>query len=101
LYRAAQEALSNVRKHAGNADVEVALVWADDQVELTVADSGDGTGGLGGSGYGLAGMAERVSAVGGRVASGPLAGGGFRVRVTVPTAGRPPLDHQPPVRSTG
>jgi signal transduction histidine kinase len=101
LYRAAQEALSNVRKHAGNADVEVALVWADDQVELTVADSGDGTGSLGGSGYGLAGMAERVSAVGGRVASGPLAGGGFRVRVTVPTAGRPPLDHQPPVRSTG
>ena len=41
LYRAAQEALSNVRKHAGNAAVEVHLAWdAQGGVELTVADSG-------------------------------------------------------------
>jgi signal transduction histidine kinase len=91
LYRAAQEALSNVRKHAGNADVDVALVWADDHVELTVADTGDGpTGSLGGSGYGLSGMAERVTAVGGSVDSAALTGQGFRVHVTVPTAGQLP-----------
>jgi len=91
LYRAAQEALSNVRKHAGNADVDVALVWADDHVELTVADTGDGPAvSLGGSGYGLSGMTERVNAVGGSVESAALTGKGFRVHVTVPTAGQLP-----------
>ena len=89
LYRAAQEALSNVRKHAGNADVDVALVWADDHVELTVTDTGDGpTVSLGGSGYGLSGMAERVTAVGGTVDSSALTGQGFRVHVTVPISGQ-------------
>ena len=87
LYRAAQEALSNVRKHAGNADVEVALAWADGQVELTVLDTGGGTSDLGGSGYGLSGMTERVTAAGGRVACGPRPGRGFQVHVTMPTAG--------------
>lgn len=91
LYRAAQEALSNVRKHAGNADVDVRLVWADHQVELTIADTGDGpVVSLGGSGYGLSGMAERVHAVGGSMDSAALTGKGFRVHVTVPTAGQLP-----------
>jgi signal transduction histidine kinase len=97
LYRAAQEALSNVRKHAGNADVDVGLVWADDQVELTVADTGnEGIVSSGGSGYGLSGMAERVHAVGGSVEAAALAGRGFRVCVILPTAGQVPADHQPP-----
>ena len=91
LYRAAQEALSNVRKHAGNADVDVALIWADGQVELTVVDTGDGpTTSLDGSGYGLSGMAERVNAVGGSVETAALTGQGFRVHVAVPTAGQLP-----------
>ena len=91
LYRAAQEALSNVRKHAGNADVDVAVVWADQQVELTVADTGDGGSvSLGGSGYGLSGMAERVHAIGGSVEAAAVAGQGFRVHVTVPTTGQLP-----------
>ena len=91
LYRAAQEALSNVRKHAGNADVDVALIWADGQVELTVVDTGAGpTTSLGGSGYGLSGMAERVNAVGGSVETAAVTGQGFRVHVTVPTPGQLP-----------
>ncbi len=91
LYRAAQEALSNVRKHAGNADVDVALTWTDDDVTLTVADSGSEQAvDLGGSGYGLAGMIERVRAVGGRVETAARAGRGFRVVVVVPAARRSP-----------
>ena len=86
LYRAAQEALSNVRKHAGNAAVEVHLAWdAQGGVELTVADSGgEATASADGAGYGLSGMAERVRAVGGPVTAGADAGSGFRVHVAVP-----------------
>ncbi len=86
LYRAAQEALSNVRKHAGNAAVEVHLAWdARGGVELTVADSGgEPPASADGSGYGLSGMAERVRAVGGRVTAGTDGDSGFRVHVAVP-----------------
>ena len=86
LYRAAQEALSNVRKHAGNAAVEVHLAWdAQGGVELTVADSGgEAAASADGAGYGLSGMAERVRAVGGRVTAGTDGGSGFRVHVAVP-----------------
>ncbi len=86
LYRAAQEALSNVRKHAGNAAVEVHLAWdAQGGVELTVADSGGAAAAnADGAGYGLSGMAERVRAVGGRVTAGTDGGSGFRVHVAVP-----------------
>ncbi len=89
LYRAAQEALSNVRKHAGNADVDVVLDWTGDEVALSVTDSGgEGTVSVGGSGYGLSGMVERVHAVGGRVEAAALPGRGFRVVIVVPTADR-------------
>ena len=85
LYRAAQEALSNVRKHAGNAAVEVHLAWdAQGGVELTVADGGgEAAASADGAGYGLSGMAERVRAVGGRVTAGTDGGSGFRVHVAV------------------
>jgi signal transduction histidine kinase len=77
LLRAAQEALTNVRKHAGAGQVELTL----DGSVLTVADDGAGfdpaapTGG-----YGLAGMRRRVQEIGGTVsiASGPS---GTRVEV--------------------
>ena len=77
LLRAAQEALTNVRKHAGAGRVEISL----DGAVLAVADDGAGfdtaapTGG-----YGLAGMRRRVEEIGGTVsiASGP---GGTRVEV--------------------
>ena len=86
LYRAAQEALSNVRKHAGNAALEVHLAWdAQGGVELTVADGGgEAAASADGAGYGLSGMAERVRAVGGRVTAGTDGGSGFRVDVAVP-----------------
>ena len=75
-----------MRKHAGNAAVEVHLAWdAQGGVELTVADSGgEAAASADGSGYGLSGMAERVRAVGGRVTAGTDGGSGFRVHVAVP-----------------
>ena len=86
LLRAAQEALANVRKHAGPCQVAVALRYEPDGTELAVADDGLGFApdGLPASGYGLAGMRRRVEEAGGvlRVDSAPDAG--TTVRVSLP-----------------
>jgi signal transduction histidine kinase len=86
LLRAAQEALANVRRHAGRCRVAVGLRYGPDGTELTVADDGAGfvPDGTPVSGYGLAGMRRRVEEVGGtlRVSSEPARG--TTVRVTVP-----------------
>ena len=86
LLRAAQEALANVRKHAGPCQVAVALRYEPDGTELAVADDGLGflPDGLPASGYGLAGMRRRVEEAGGvlRVDSAPDAG--TTVRVSLP-----------------
>lgn len=88
-YRVVQEALTNVRKHAGpgaTADVRVTAPAAGDG-ELTVEVSDDGRGAAAsydGRGLGLAGMAERVAAHGGRLDAGPRPGGGFRVAARIP-----------------
>ena len=87
LYRTAQEALSNVRKHAQGADVEVRLSWTEHDVRLSIEDTGGadptlGTGGNG-SGYGLAGMVERAELLGGRFES-RRHGSGYRVVLALP-----------------
>ena len=103
LYRVVQEALTNVRKHAGRgATAEVRLRFGDDAVEVEVTDDGvrqtlgggpgPGSGasatsassGANGSGLGLRGMRERVGAVGGEVSTGRRERGGFMVRARVP-----------------
>ncbi len=94
LYRVVQEALTNVRKHAGRgAQAEVRLRFSGDAVEVEVSDDGtrqtlaDGGAAAGGSGgLGLRGMRERIGAVGGSVSAGRRERGGFMVRATVPTA---------------
>ncbi len=89
LYRVVQEALTNVRKHAGRgASAEVRLRFEADAVEIEVSDDGvrqtldrsDATG----SRLGLRGMRERVGAVGGEVSAGRRERGGFLVRARVP-----------------
>lgn len=85
--RVAQEALTNVRKHAPGARVNVSLEYAVDDVGLEVCDFG-GRGRSGelsgsGSGYGLLGMRERAELLGGTLESGPEKEG-FVVRLRVP-----------------
>lgn len=94
LYRAAQEALTNARRHANASRIAVTLVFTESAAQLVVADDGRGlaAGGDGvpaaGRGFGLTGMRERVQLVGGDVdvSSGP--GAGTRVSVTIPRFAR-------------
>ncbi|MER7891690.1 sensor histidine kinase [Micromonospora sp. NPDC094482] len=86
-YRIAQEALTNVRRHAGVTEAEVRLAYLPGHVEIEVLDRGGGAGGDGdrtAGGHGIDGMRERVTALGGRFSAGPRPGGGFRVWATIP-----------------
>ena len=89
LYRTAQEALTNVRRHAVPDSVELRLDYRDDATVLVVADHGragappppavNGDGG----GYGLAGMRERAELLGGHLSARPTPDG-FRVELWLP-----------------
>lgn len=87
LYRVAQEALTNIRKHAYPDRVEVRLSYEPDGTRLVVTDHsgtsrrrppGEGTG------YGLTGMRERAESVGGNLIAGPT-DDGFRVELRAPS----------------
>ncbi|MGW9213985.1 sensor histidine kinase [Embleya sp. NPDC055664] len=87
LYRIVQEALTNARRHAGDARVFVRLEYRSDLVAVEVCDDGDaGRGGTAvvGGGYGLLGMRERVAVHGGVLETGRRPEGGFRVAALVP-----------------
>jgi signal transduction histidine kinase len=88
-YRIVQEALTNVSRHAGQACASVHLRYTPEALLIQIDDDGTGTGtgtgtGPSGPGLGLAGMQERVSALGGQLQAGPQDGGGFRVRAELP-----------------
>jgi len=95
VYRIAQEALTNVLKHAGPAHAEVHLHYSE-QLEITIADDGRGAAAVltgaapPGAGRGITGMRERVAMLGGRITAGPQPGGGFRVHAVIPRPGTPP-----------
>jgi len=95
VYRIAQEALTNVLKHAGPAQAEVHLHYGE-QLEIIVSDDGRGAAAVltgtepPGAGRGTTGMRERVAMLGGRFSAGPRPGGGFQVRAVIPRAGTPP-----------
>ncbi|WP_346622654.1 sensor histidine kinase [Blastococcus montanus] len=78
-----REGTTNVLRHSDARSVTVVLRTGEDEVELTVTD--DGRGGEAPAGAGLSGLAERVAAVGGRLAYGPAEGRGFRLTAVVPT----------------
>jgi signal transduction histidine kinase len=87
IYRIAQEALTNARKHSAGAAVDVALRYLDGEVELVVENGpGAETNGHRG-GHGLIGMRERVGVFGGTLEAGPRPGGGFRVQARLPLNG--------------
>jgi signal transduction histidine kinase len=94
-YRIVQEALFNVRKHAGaaaDAHVSVRLIGSDLVVEIL--DDGHGADTpweqVPGTGRGLAAMRERVDTHGGHLEAGPRPGGGFAVRARLPLLAREP-----------
>jgi signal transduction histidine kinase len=82
-YRIAQEALTNARRHAPGADVDVELRYEADTLHLEVRD--DGQGAISESeGHGIVGMRERAEMIGGRLEAGPREGGGFSVLADLP-----------------
>lgn len=97
LFRALQEALSNVARHSGAHRAAVRIAAKDDGVTMTVTDEGKGFGGVpdldrleSGGHLGLAGMRERIGVVGGDVDLSETAGGGAQLDIWVPveTEGR-------------
>ncbi|MEW2566748.1 sensor histidine kinase [Streptomyces sp. NPDC047070] len=100
-YRIVQEALTNVTKHSGTRSARVRLAWNRDRVTLTVADDGGGARAVPNAsaspdrpppGFGLIGMRERATAVGGQLSAGRRAEGGFLVSAQLPL---------PPAKDTG
>src|SRR2546426_571747 len=85
-YRIVQDAVSNARKHAGEARATVTVRYGTEALEIEVADDGSGSGNGDGGGHGLVGMRERVALFGGELHAGPQAGGGFRVHARLPLA---------------
>jgi signal transduction histidine kinase len=83
-YRIIQEALTNVRKHAGGAHTSVVVRRSDDRIELEITDDGPGTTKNDGTGQGLIGMRERVALYGGVLESGKREGDGYLVRARLP-----------------
>jgi signal transduction histidine kinase len=85
-YRIVQEALTNVRKHAGpDATVRLRIRVEPDSVAVEVVDDGRGAAARAdGRGLGLIGMRERAEAHGGTITAGPAAGGGFTVSARIP-----------------
>ncbi|MFF6993664.1 sensor histidine kinase [Streptomyces sp. NPDC008313] len=88
-YRVAQEALTNILKHARGARASVALTYRPHHVDVSVTDDGKGVIPArvpGGAGHGLIGMRERAKLYGGTISIGPRSDGGFAVRLTLPTS---------------
>ena len=89
LFRVAQEAMTNVARHAGADTVELELGRSEEEGQdclvLTVTDDGRGYR-PGSAGFGIAGMRERARAVGGTLDVRRRESGGTRVRLVVPTA---------------
>ena len=85
-YRIVQEALTNALKHARTAHVDVRLSCTATHLEVSVLDDGSGrpTKRTSGGGRGIIGMTERAKVLGGHLTAGPVDGGGFRVRASLP-----------------
>jgi signal transduction histidine kinase len=84
-YRIVQEALTNARRHAPGADVEVDVAYDKQCVHLRVRDYGPGApDGEPVEGHGLMGMRERATLAGGTLSVRQAEGGGFEVDVVLP-----------------
>jgi len=96
VYRVIQEALTNAVRYAGDAAVDIQVIFSPTAITVFVDDEGAGSSSgstakpapdhiAGGSGHGLVGMQERLAAVGGSLEAGPRRPGpGWRVYATIP-----------------
>ncbi|MFK0258129.1 sensor histidine kinase [Streptomyces sp. NPDC090445] len=90
VFRIVQEALTNARRHAGQARIHVRLTYRPAEVRVEVRNDraepapAPAPGSGSGSGYGLIGMRERVALQGGTLEAGAVDGGGFRVAARIP-----------------
>jgi signal transduction histidine kinase len=93
VYRFVQEALTNIRKHAGRSRAAVRVTCSDTAIVAEVNDNGASRpladAAVPGTGQGLIGMRERVALYGGTLIAGPSAAGGFQVRASIPIAEQP------------
>lgn len=90
-YRVVQEALTNVHKHARGVPATVRLAWEPGLLTVAVENDPPAAGTLpqpvSGNGFGLTGMRERVTTIGGTLATGPTPSGGYLVRADLPIEG--------------
>jgi signal transduction histidine kinase len=90
LVRIAQEAMTNVIKHARAKTIQVNLIYDADQLTLRVEDDGCGFDVAAANdrdaGYGLLGMRERTEKLGGELTISSVRGSGTLIKVVVPTA---------------
>ena len=83
LFRAAQEALTNIQKHSRAAEAHISLCYLPEDVQMKIVDDGIGAENLEG-GYGLVGLRERVQIYGGRVEAATAPGKGTSLLVSIP-----------------
>jgi len=102
LYRIAQEALTNVRRHAGATEVLLTLRTRSGWIAIAIRDNGAGlaaTGGSGGS-FGLVGMRERARLLGGTLQVESQPARGTTIRASIPLSGESPA-HRPTEETDG
>ncbi|MEV0384340.1 sensor histidine kinase [Nonomuraea sp. NPDC050643] len=85
--RIVRESLTNVARHSGTTDARLTITHKSGNIVIRVEDDGPGTTYDGGSGFGLQGMRERATALGGTLEAGPRPEGGFRVVARLPLKG--------------
>ncbi|HVL05505.1 MAG TPA: histidine kinase [Acidimicrobiales bacterium] len=88
LFRIAEEAILNARRHANASRIELSLRCADGQIELEVSDDGDGIAADCRQGIGISSMHERAAELGGRLEIHPREGRGTMVKARVPCGAR-------------
>jgi signal transduction histidine kinase len=85
--RIIREALTNVLRHSGTTEATLSISTTSGNILIRVEDDGPGATFTEGSGFGLRGMRERATALGGRLDAGPRPEGGFRVVAELPLNG--------------
>jgi signal transduction histidine kinase len=90
VYRAVQEGLTNVQRHAQATTVDILLDRSAESIVLEIKDNGVGLPGASNGhqpesgGYGLIGLRERVALLDGQLSSGPSSGGGWCLHISLP-----------------